>query len=115
MSDRAELVRTIEKLVYGAAPDEWSGRQLYDELTGDEQILADAYLDVFDKIGPYDLADEIYVGYVDGADNEDAAIGVKCGNCALVASEVRCRILDQIIEHEGVCRFSVIPPGYVGG
>ena len=113
MSDRAELVRTIEKLVYGAAPDEWSGRALYDELTGDEQILADAYLDVFDQVGPYDLADEIYVGYVDGADNEDAAIGVKCANCALVASEDRCRILEQAIEPEGVCRFSVIPPGYV--
>lgn len=114
MADRTELRRTIEKLVYGTAPEEWHGMALYDELTEDEKVLADSLLDVFDRVGPYDLADSIWVGYVPAAENEDAEIGVKCGNCALHATEDRCRILEQEIEMEGVCRFTVIPPGYVG-
>lgn len=113
MADRAELVRTIEKLVYGVASDEWDNMPLYDMLPEDEKALADGLLDVYDKVGPFDLTDSIWVGYETADENEDAEIGVMCDNCALMASSNRCRILDQEIESQGKCRFSVIPPGYV--
>lgn len=115
MADRTELVRTIEKLVYGASSDEWDNKPLYDILPEDEKALADGLLDVYDKVGPFDLTDGIWVGYVSADENEDAGIGVVCDNCALMASSSRCRILDQEIEAQGNCRFSVIPPGYVSG
>lgn len=114
MVDRTELIRTIEKLVYGVPSDEWMNKPLYDSLPEDEKALADGLLDVRDKIGPFDLSGNIWVGYVDGESNEDAAMGVKCGHCALMSAPSRCLILDQEIEAEGNCRFSVIPPGYVG-
>jgi hypothetical protein len=114
MADRTELIRTIEKLVYGTSSDEWINKPLYDTLPEDEKALADGLLDVHEKVGPFDLTESIWVGYASAEENEDAAIGVKCDNCALMASSDRCMILDQTIEAEGNCRFSVIPPGYVG-
>jgi len=114
MADRTELVRTIEKLVYGTSSDEWANKPLYDTLPEDEKALADGLLDVYEKVGPFDLTESIWVGYVPAEQNEDAAIGVKCDNCALMAASDRCMILEQTIEPEGNCRFSVIPPGYVG-
>jgi hypothetical protein len=75
--------------------------------------LADSLLALSEKVGPLDKARGIWVGYVDGANNENNSIGVNCGNCALHKSSVACAILDMPIEEAGACRFAVIPDGYV--
>jgi len=93
--------------------DSWLGKPLYESLPNDEKALADSLISLSEKVGPLDESEGIWVGYVDGANNEDASIGVKCGNCALIVSENKCAILAMEIETEGNCRFAVIPPGYV--
>ncbi len=93
--------------------EEWEGKPLYDQLSDAEQMLADSLLKLAQEAGPLDKAEGIWVGYEDGVTNENASIGVKCGNCALHKSSVACAILDMPIEEEGACRFAVIPDGYV--
>jgi hypothetical protein len=93
--------------------DMWEGKPLYDELSNEERALADSLLALSDKVGPLDKAKGVWVGYVDGANNENNSIGVNCGNCALHKSSVACLILDMPIEEAGACRFAVIPDGYV--
>ena len=91
----------------------WEGKPLYDELSNEERALADSLLALSNKVGPLDKARGVWVGYVDGANNENNSIGVNCGNCALHKSSVACAILDMPIEEAGACRFAVIPDGYV--
>jgi hypothetical protein len=93
--------------------DMWEGKPLYDELSNEERALADSLLALSNKVGPLDKAKGIWVGYEDAYNNENAEIGVKCGNCALHKSSVACAILETAIEEEGACRFAVIPDGYV--
>ena len=93
--------------------DMWEGKPLYDELSNEERALADSLLALSDKVGPLDKAKGIWVGYESASQNENASIGVKCGNCALHTSSVKCAILEMAIEEEGACRFAVIPDGYV--
>ena len=93
--------------------EDWEGKPLYDQLSDAERMLADSLLKLAEEAGPLDKAEGIWVGYVDGANNEKASIGVKCGNCALHKSSVACAILEMPIEEEGACRFAVIPDGYV--
>jgi hypothetical protein len=93
--------------------EEWEGKPLYDELSDAERMLADSLLKLAQEAGPLDKAEGIWVGYVDGANNENNSIGVNCGNCALHKSSVACAILEMPIEEEGACRFAVIPDGYV--
>jgi hypothetical protein len=93
--------------------EEWEGKPLYDELSDAEQMLADSLLKLAEEAGPLDKAEGIWVGYVDGANNENNSIGVNCGNCALHKSSIACAILEMPIEEEGACRFAVIPDGYV--
>jgi hypothetical protein len=93
--------------------DMWEGKPLYDELSNEERALADSLLALSDKVGPLDKAKGIWVGYESASQNENASIGVKCGNCALHKSSVACAILEMPIEEEGACRFAVIPDGYV--
>ena len=93
--------------------EDWEGKPLYDQLSDAERMLADSLLKLAEEAGPLDKAEGIWVGYVDGANNENASIGVKCGNCALHKSSVACAILEMPIEEEGACRFAVIPDGYV--
>jgi hypothetical protein len=93
--------------------DEWEGKPLYDMLSSDEKAFADSLLKLASDIGPIDQSQGIWVGYEDGSQNENAEIGVKCGNCALHKSAVACAILSQEIEENGQCRLAVIPDGYV--
>ena len=93
--------------------EDWHGKELYDELSSDEKALADSLLKLTNDLGPLDKTSGIWIGYVDGSENEDASIGVKCGNCALIKNEMNCLILSQQIEVNGICRFAVIPDGYV--
>jgi hypothetical protein len=93
--------------------EDWEGKPLYDQLSDAERMLADSLLKLAQEAGPLDKAEGIWVGYVDGENNENNSIGVNCGNCALHKSSVACAILEMAIEEEGACRFAVIPDGYV--
>ena len=86
---------------------------LYAQLSDEEKALADSLMTLASKVGPLDKAPGIWVGYESGPENENLSIGVKCGNCALHASENRCKIISQTIEPNGYCRFAVIPDGLV--
>lgn len=94
---------------------EWEGKPLYDMLSEDEKAFADSLLKLSEEIGPLDQSEGIWIGYEDGSTNENASIGVKCGNCALHKSSVACAIISLKIEEEGACRLAVIPDGYVDG
>jgi hypothetical protein len=93
--------------------DEWEGEPLYNMLSEDERAFADSLLKLAEELGPLDQSEGIWIGYEDGSTNQNASIGVKCGNCALHKSSVACAILSQQIEEEGACRLAVIPDGYV--
>ena len=92
---------------------EWEGEPLYNMLSEDEKAFADSLLKLTEELGPLDQSEGIWIGYEDGSNNENASIGVKCGNCALHKSSVACAIIAQQIEEEGACRLAVIPDGYV--
>lgn len=92
---------------------EWEGEPLYNMLSEDEKAFADSLLKLAEELGPLDQSEGIWIGYEDGSNNEDASIGVKCGNCALHKSSIACAIIAQQIEEEGICRLAVIPDGYV--
>ena len=92
---------------------EWEGEPLYNMLSQDEQAFADSLLKLAEEVGPLDQSEGIWIGYEDGSNNENAQIGVKCGNCALHKSAVACAIISQPIEENGACRLAVIPDGYV--
>jgi hypothetical protein len=110
MSDvRAILDSQYDATAYG----EWKNKEMFDSLPEDEKVLADNLLDTFDKVGPYDETENIWVTFMKESENEDSSIGVKCENCVFYASEEKCVILAQEIEPGGRCRFVTIPPGYV--
>ena len=90
-----------------------SHEDLYIQLSEDEKELANSLISLSQKVGPINKSDGIWVGYENAENNPNKNIGVKCGNCALHKSENTCIILDQQIEMDGVCRFAVIPDGYV--
>ncbi len=53
-----------------------------------------------------------------GEDNENSAIGVKCGNCSFHVelsgtTELGCKILSFNVEENGLCRLAAIPDGLV--
>ena len=93
--------------------DEWEGEPLYNMLSEDEKAFADSLLKLTEDVGPLDQSEGIWIGYEDGANNENLSIGVKCGNCALHKSAIACAIISQQIEENGICRLAVIPDGYV--
>ena len=91
---------------------------LYDQLSAAEKQLHDSLVSIADDYGPLDAEETgIWIGYESGSQNEDAAIGVKCGNCSLhyetENGQLGCMILSYQIEDMGKCRLAVIPPGYV--
>jgi len=93
--------------------EHWEGEPLYNMLSEDEKAFADSLLKLAEELGPLDQSEGIWIGYEDGSTNQNASIGVKCGNCALHKSAVACAIISQQIEEEGACRLAVIPDGYV--
>lgn len=92
---------------------------LYDQLAPVEKAYHDALLSVVDNFGPFDKGSgSVWVGYEDGANNENASIGVKCGNCSFHveiegSSELGCKILSYKVESNGLCRLAAIPDGLV--
>ena len=92
-------------------------QDLYVQLEGDEKALVDAMLGVVQEYGKFGSeTSSVYVNYTPASQNEDASIGVKCGNCvfhAMTEDGIVCSAIDAEIEEEGVCRLSMIPPGLV--
>ena len=88
---------------------------LYQKLSQSEKAFHDALCDVAEKHGKFGAgeASGIYPNYESPSENEDAAIGVKCGNCSFYMGEGRCKIVAQMVEANGICRLAAIPDGYV--
>lgn len=91
--------------------------ELYSQIEGDEKALADAMLAIVEDSGKFGSeGSTVFPNYTPAAQNMDAAIGVKCGNCVFhMMSEdgIECSAIDQDIEENGVCRLATIPPGLV--
>lgn len=91
--------------------------ELYAQLEGDEKALVDAMASVVEEYGLLGGPQStVYVEYTPGEDNEDAGIGVRCGNCVfhqMTEDGIECTLIDAEIEEGGLCRLSMIPPGLV--
>ena len=92
-------------------------QDLYGQLEGDEKALVDAMLGVVQEYGKFGSeGSTVYVNYTPAAQNEDASIGVKCGNCVfhqMTEDGIECSAIDAEIEENGNCRLAMIPPGLV--
>jgi hypothetical protein len=88
---------------------------LYNKLNTAEKSLHDALCDVAKKHGKFGAGKSasIYPNYESPSENDDSAIGVKCGNCSFFVGEGNCKIVAQKVEANGKCRFAAIPDGYV--
>lgn len=84
-------------------------------LVPEEQELADALQLIANKYGKFnDDNTGIWAGYTPAAENEEnAAIGVKCGNCVFYNAPNGCSIIVAEVEDGGLCRFAVLPDGAV--
>ena len=80
-----------------------------------EKELADALQLIADKYGKFnDDNTGIWAGYTPASENEEnAAIGVKCGNCVFFNAPNGCSIIVAEVEDGGLCRFAVLPDGAV--
>lgn len=84
-------------------------------LVPEEADLAAALLEVVEKHGKFnDDNTGVWAGYESAAVNaENAAIGVKCGNCVFWEAPNGCQIISAETEEGGLCRFAVLPDGAV--
>lgn len=91
---------------------------LYDMLNPEEKAYHDALVQIVDEFGYFDQeASSVWVGYESASENEDAAIGVKCGNCSFHYEKsdgnLGCQIVSFLVEENGKCRLAAIPDGLV--
>lgn len=105
----SEILSSEEESEYGYGLSA-SGR-----LVPEEQDLADALLEITQKYGKFnDDNTGVWAGYTSAEDNvENAAIGVKCGNCVFFNAPNGCQIIVAEVEDGGLCRFAVLPDGAV--
>jgi hypothetical protein len=84
-------------------------------LVPEEQELADALRTIANRYGKFnDDNTGVWAGYTPASENEDnAKIGVKCGNCVFFNSPNGCEIIASEVEEGGLCRFAVLPDGAV--
>lgn len=84
-------------------------------LVPEEKDLADALLEIVDKHGKFnDDNTGVWAGYTSAKENaENAAIGVKCGNCVFWEAPNGCKVIVAETEEGGLCRFAVLPDGAV--
>lgn len=84
-------------------------------LVPEEQDLADALIEITKTYGKFnDDNTGVWAGYTSAEDNaENAAIGVKCGNCIFWQAPNGCQIIVAETEEGGLCRFAVLPDGAV--
>lgn len=100
-----------------SAVERMKGTELYSKLSKPEQAFHDALCEVVEEHGKFgaEQTKGIYPNYESPSENEDAPIGVKCGNCSFYMGEGNCKIIAQKIEANGKCRLAAIPDGYVKG
>jgi len=96
----------------------WLGEMVKDtgyKMAPAEQEFADALMSIAKKYGKLSNGDGngIWVGYVEAADNDNAAIGVKCSNCHHYLGRGACMIVKQKIQDGGYCRLAAIPDDLV--
>lgn len=85
-----------------------------DDLDEQEAVLADMLIAITRIYGKFNEDGiGVWAGYDSPEDNDVADIGVKCENCVLYEGNGVCKIIEQKVEHEGKCRFAVIPDGIV--
>lgn len=84
-------------------------------LVPEEADLAVALLEVVEKHGKFnDDNTGVWAGYDSAEKNaQNAAIGVKCGNCVFWQAPNGCQIIVAETEEGGLCRFAVLPDGTV--
>ena len=84
-------------------------------LVPEESDLASAILEVVEKYGKFnDDNTGVWAGYESAEQNaENAAIGVKCGNCVFWEAPNGCKIIQAETEEGGLCRFAILPDGAV--
>jgi hypothetical protein len=84
-------------------------------LVPEEADLADALREVVAKHGKFNEDNTgVWAGYDSAEKNaENAAIGVKCGNCVFWDAPNGCEIITAETEEGGLCRFAVLPDGSV--
>jgi len=84
-------------------------------LVPEENELAKALLKIVSKHGKFnDDNTGVWAGYTPASENEDnASIGVKCGNCVFFNAPNGCSIIEASVEDGGLCRFAVLPDGSV--
>jgi DNA-binding ferritin-like protein len=86
-----------------------------DNLVPEERELAETLRLITEKYGKFDDDNTgVWAGYTPAYENEDnAKIGVKCGNCVFFNSPNGCSIIEAEVEDGGLCRFAVLPDGAV--
>lgn len=84
-------------------------------LVPEEKDLAEALIDIVEEHGKFnDDNTGVWAGYDSAEKNaENAAIGVKCGNCVFWQAPNGCQIIQAETEEGGLCRFAILPDGAV--
>jgi hypothetical protein len=87
------------------------------EMPQAEQEYVNAMIGIVGKYGKLANGDGngIWVGYVEPTENDNLAMGIKCGNCAFYEGNGVCKIVAQKVEEDGYCRLAAIPDGVVKG
>jgi len=91
--------------------------ELYQKLNPEEKAFHDALVEIVQQYGPFDQGSSgVWVGYEPASENEDAIIGVKCGNCAFhyeAEGGLGCKLLSFLVEENAKCRLAAIPDDLV--
>jgi hypothetical protein len=91
---------------------------LYSLLVPQEKAFHDSLIRIAEEYGAFDQASSgVWVGYESANENEDAEIGVKCGNCSFHYDKeegtMGCKLLSYEVEENAKCRLAAIPDGLV--
>jgi hypothetical protein len=91
---------------------------LYGLLVPQEKAFHDSLVRIAEEYGPFDLASSgVWVGYESANENQNADIGVKCGNCSFhyekTGGTLGCKLLSYEVEENAKCRLAAIPDGLV--
>jgi hypothetical protein len=105
----SEIISSETKKEYGY------GLSASGKLVPEEKDLASALIEITQKYGKFnDDNTGVWAGYDSAEKNaENAAIGVKCGNCVFWQSPNGCSIIVAETEEGGLCRFAILPDGAV--
>lgn len=113
--DEADSLLLSEIIASDLDEEHTYGLSASGKLVPEEQDLADALVEIADKYGKFnDDNTGIWAGYTSAEANvENAAIGVKCGNCVFWEAPNGCQLISAETEEGGLCRFAVLPDGAV--